>query len=94
VPLAKNAAGYRFIVFDYKSAHRAYRVVDQSDEGRADILFIRAAAVSKFFDAASKKKFHAETPDCILMVDAAENEYEADVFFLVGGDYRKEFVDY
>lgn len=93
-PRTNTVAGYRLVVFDLKSANWAYRIVDQSEEGQAGTVFIRAAAISKFFDEASKRKFHAEMPECILMVDAAENEYEADIIFLAGADYRKEPVDY
>lgn len=94
VPTTNTVAGYRLLVFDLKSANWAYRVVDQSEEGRAGTVFIRAVAVSKFFDEASRRKFHAEMPDCILIVDAAESEYEADIIFLAGGEFRKEPVDY
>ncbi len=55
---------------------------------------IQKVPVSKFFDGTSKKKFQVQTTDAILMIDSAENEYEADVYFWANNKFQQEPVDY
>jgi hypothetical protein len=42
----------------------------------------------------SKRKFQVHATEGILMVDSAEQEYEADVYFWPNGRYQQEPVDY
>jgi hypothetical protein len=42
----------------------------------------------------SRRKFQPQATEGILMVDSAEHEYEADVYFWPNGRYRHEPVDY
>jgi len=43
---------------------------------------------------ASKKKFQIQAVELVLMVDSAENEYEADVYFCSNDLFRQQWVDY
>jgi hypothetical protein len=67
--------------------------VEQSDSAGASNYFIRKVPASQFFSSESKKKFHLEASDCILMVDSAEQEYGADIYFWANGRYQHEPVD-
>ena len=95
VPQGHLHANYKFLVFSPKAGQQAYDmlVLDSGDSGAAN-LFIRAVRVSKFFNEASRTKFKVQTSECILFVDAAESEYETDVYFWTDGRYRQEPVDY
>jgi hypothetical protein len=46
------------------------------------------------FDEQSRRKFQVQANEGILLVDSAENEYEADVYFGANGRYQHEPVDY
>ena len=56
--------------------------------------FIQKVPGTEFFDEVSRNKFQVRTPDAILMVDSAENEYEADVYLWSNDKFRQEPVDY
>ncbi len=96
VPNAKADAGYRFIVFSQESGQTNYQltVLDKLDESGATNYFLRATPIGKFFDEASKKRFNAHAPNVILLFDAAEKEYEVDVYYWSGGHYKNDWVDY
>lgn len=87
--------GYRFLVFSPKDGQRSYemRVVD-SGESDGSHFFTCAVRMSKFFNKESRKKFQAYTSDGILLLDAAEQEYEVDVYFWANGNYQHQPVDY
>jgi hypothetical protein len=95
VPQGHADAGYKFLVFGPKAGQLSYemRAVDSGDSGAAN-FFIHRVRISKFFDEQSRKKFQAHTREGILLVDSAEKEYEADVYFWSGGSYRHQPVDY
>jgi len=88
-------AGYRFTVFTPNTGQPTYGVVpvEQSDSPGASNYFIRKVPASQFFSSESKKKFHLEAGDCILMVDSAEQEYGTDIYFWANGRYQHEPVD-
>jgi hypothetical protein len=96
VPVDHPDAGYRFLVFSRKTGQSSYEmmVVEQSDDHGASNYFIRKVLISKFFSEESKRKFQVQATEGILMVDSAEQEYEADVYFWSNGRYRQEPVDY
>jgi len=95
VPIDHPDAGYRFLVFSRKTGQTSYEplVVEKFDDHGASNFFIRNAPVTRFFDEESKKKFQVQATDTILMVDSAEREYEADIYFWSNGRYRQEPVD-
>jgi len=95
VPVDHPDAGYRFLVFSRKDGQSPYEatVVEQSDDKGASNYFIRKVPVSRFFDEASKKKFQVQAAEAILMVDSAEQEYEADLYFWSNGRFQQHPVD-
>ena len=95
VPEAHPDAGYRFLVFNRKTGQGSYEptVVEQSDRNGSSNCFIRKVTISEFFDAKSKKKFQVRAADAILMLDSAEREYEADIYFWSIGEFQQEPVD-
>ncbi|HLK04634.1 MAG TPA: hypothetical protein VKT53_09360 [Candidatus Acidoferrum sp.] len=94
VPAGHPDAGYRFLVFSRKDG-QSYEaaVVEQSDDKGASNYFIRSVPVSRFFGEASKKKFQVQAAEAILMVDSAEQEYEADLYFWSNGRFQQHPVD-
>ena len=70
------------------------KTVEQSGDSHPVGLFIRSVPIAKFFGEQSKRKFHVQTNEAILLVDAGENEYETDVYFWVTDHYQHETVDY
>jgi len=96
VPVDHPDGGYRFLVFSRKAEQPSYdtTVVEQSDDHGASNYFIRKVPISKFFSEESKKKFQVQASEGILMVDSAEQEYEADVYFWSKGSYQHQPVDY
>lgn len=96
VPKKQNGQGYKFLIFSPISGQPSYGMttLDESGDAGSGGLFIRTVGVSKFFDEKSKMKFQVQASEIILVVDSAENEYEADVYFLAKGGYRREPVDY
>jgi hypothetical protein len=96
VPCSQPDAGYRFVVFNPQPENSVYEelIVEKSDIHGASNFFIQKVSASKFFDVASKEKFQVQATEAILMVDSAENEYEADIFFWSRDRYRQEPVDY
>ena len=95
VPQGHKDAGYKFLVFSPKTWQPSYemRAVDSGDRGAAN-FFIHRVQISEFFDERSRKKFQAGTNEGILLVDSAEKEYGAEVYFWSGGSYLHQPVDY
>jgi len=95
VPVDHPDAGYRFLIFRRKSQQPSYEitVVDQFDDRGASNYFIRKVPINKFFSEESKKKFQVQAIEGILMVDSAEQEYEADVYFWSNGRFQQQPVD-
>jgi hypothetical protein len=96
VPQSHSGAGYKLLVFTPQTGQSPYemRVVEQSSDSGAANLFIHRVPISKFFDEESRKKFQAQTSDGILFADAAEKEYETDIYFWANGSYQHQPVDY
>jgi hypothetical protein len=95
VPQGHADSGYKFLVFSPKARQPSYemRAVDSGDSGAAN-FFIHRVRISKFFDEQSRKKFQARTSEGILLVDSAQKEYGAEVYFWSGGSYQHQSVDY
>ena len=83
------------MVFIRKTGQPSYEptVVEQSDDHGASNYFIRKVPISRFFNEESKRKFQVQATEAILMVDSAEQEYEADIYFWSNGRFRQESVD-
>jgi hypothetical protein len=96
VPIGNPDAGYRFLVFSQKTRESDYevRILDKLDESGSANYFLRRTPISKFFSEESKKRFHVQTVDVILLFDSAEKEYEVDVYYWSEGRYRHDPVDY
>jgi hypothetical protein len=95
VPRDHRNAGYRFLVFDPKADRQTYNMtlVEKSDDNGSSNFFIRAVPINKFFSEDSKRKFHVHVPECVLMIDSAEQEYEADLYFWLNGSYQHQSTD-
>jgi hypothetical protein len=95
VPRDHPDTGYRFVVFTIKSDQASYEAtsLEQSDSPGASSYFIRKVPASQFFSSESKKKFHLEATECILMIDSAEHEYGTDIYFWANGHFEHEPVD-
>jgi hypothetical protein len=96
VPVDHPDDGYKFLVFSRKTEATPYEtiLVEQSDDHGASNYFIRKVPIIDFFSAESKKKFQVQATEAIMMVDSAEQEYEADIYFWSNGSYRHQPVDY
>lgn len=97
VPVDHPDAGYRFLVFSRKAGQASYEttVVEKSHDHGASNYFIRGVPISDFFSEESKRKFQVRAAEAIVMVDSAEQEYEADIyFFWSNGRFRQEPIDY
>ncbi len=95
VPVDHPDAGYKLLVFSLKSEqpHQEMAVIEQSDNPGSSNYFIRKVSINDFFSAESKRKFQVQATDAILMVDSAEREYEADIYFWSNGRFRQKPVD-
>ena len=95
VPVDHPDAGYRFVVFSRKVGQPSYEatVVEKWDDKGASNFFIRKVPVSRFFNEESKTKFQVQAAEAILMVDSAETEYEADLYFWSNGRFQQHPVD-
>lgn len=95
VPKINPQSAYKFLIFTRLSGQQFYtsEVLDSGNTG-ADNFFIHAISLSKFFDKRSRLKFHAPSRDGILLVDAAENEYEVDVYFRADHIFTHQPIDY
>lgn len=95
VPIDHPNAGYRFLVFNRKTGQPSYEttVVEKSDDHGASNNFILKVPITRYFSEESKRKFQVQATDSILMVDSAEQEYEADIYFWSNGRFRREPVD-
>jgi hypothetical protein len=95
VPVSQPNAGYRFLVFSRKTGELSYEptVIEQFDDHGSSNYFIRKVSISDFFDAESKKKFQVQATEGIEMIDSAENEYGAEIYFWSNGHFRREPVD-
>lgn len=95
VPSSHSDAGYRFVVFSPKAEESSYEatIVEQFDDNGSSNYFIRKAPVRDFFNEESKRKFQVQASECIEMIDSAEKEYGAEIYFWSNGHFRHEPVD-
>jgi hypothetical protein len=95
IPKDHADTGYKFLVFSPNAGQPSYELgaVDSGGGGAAN-FFIYRIQIGKFFDERSKKKFRVHTSEGILLVDSAEKEYGAEVYFWSVGSYQHQPVDY
>ena len=96
VPRGHSDAGYKLIVFGPKTGQPSSElmVIEQSEDSGAANFFIHRVRINKFFGEQSRKKFHVQANDGILLADAEEKQYETDVYFWANGSYQHQPVDY
>jgi hypothetical protein len=96
VPRGHSDSGYKLAVFSPKTGLPSYEMmaVEQSGKSGAANFFIHTIPISKFFDEQSRKKFQVSTIEGILLADAAEKEYETDVYFWSNGSFQHQPIDY
>ncbi len=96
VPITQKARGYKFIVFNLQKGTRLYqpKVVDQSERAESEAFFIHTIAIGGFFDPHSQRKFQVQAQEGVLLIDASEKEYEADVYFWGAGRFHSQPIDY
>ena len=87
--------GYKLLVFSPKAGQPSYemRALDSGESGASN-FFIHTVPMSKFFDGKSRKQFRAYASEGILLVDAAEQEYEINLYFWANGTYQHQPIDY
>jgi hypothetical protein len=93
VPASNSDTGYRLLVFTPGNQGH-FRIVEKSDEIGASNFFIHQTRLAKAFGPEWAKKIQINTSDGILFVDSGKSEYEADVYFWTGSQYRHEPIDY
>jgi hypothetical protein len=95
VPADSPDTAYKLLVFtrDANQPAETLRIVEQWDKGGASNYFIHQIKIKDFFNSGWVRKLHVKTKDGILFVDAAETEYEADIYFWADGQYRHEPTD-
>lgn len=62
--------------------------------GNPSNFYIQGMPVNKVFDRAARRRFRAIGRDFVLVVDAGDNEYEADAYFWTGKRFASEPIDY
>jgi hypothetical protein len=95
VPVGRDIPGYKLIVFNSEGSKHSYfvRVVDESKDANSTAFFIHTIRIGAFFDPQSKKKFNVQAQEGILLIDAGNREYEADVYFWTAGSYHCQPID-
>jgi len=96
VPIDKPDSAYRLVIFTLSgdTALGSLETADQWDNGGAANYFIRRVVIAKVFSAEWIRKLKVTAKDGVMSVEAAENEYGADVFFRTNGQYRHEPIDH
>jgi hypothetical protein len=96
VPRNGGSQAYRLIAFSPGNNVRTYTsdVIERWDQGGSSQYFIHGIQIDKVFSAKWVSKLHVKAREGFLFVDAAESEYEANVYFWADGHYRHEPIDY
>lgn len=84
---SETEVGFRLVVFTRKVGLSSYEatVVERSNGHGPSNYFIRKVPIGRFFNEESKREFQVQATEGILMVDSAEQEYEADIYFWSNG---------
>jgi hypothetical protein len=82
--------GYRIIAVDHESRTV---VVEASDDQDSSNYFLHGVLTSRYFSREKAKKFRPQAKDSFLVIDSAEQEYGADLYFWTEGHFRTEPVD-
>ena len=94
VPRKTSAKGYRLLILTRLDGHYRLREAEASKSADPANFFVHDVPVSRFFDLNAQRKFNIRFPDGIVLVDSGRNENESDIFFLSGGAYHSQPVDY
>ena len=88
-------SGYRLMVFNRPEGKPLYEPVEieHSSEPGSSNYFIHKVVLTDFLNEEAKKKYSAQAPEGILLIDSAEQKYKAAVYFFSNGSYRHEPVD-
>ena len=90
VPREHPDSGYRIIAVANQNQPI---VVEASEDHGSSNYFLRKVRTADYFDREKTKKFKPQTKDSFLVIDSAEEEYGADLYFWTEGHFRKEPVD-
>jgi hypothetical protein len=87
-------AGYKLIAFSRPEGKPLYEPseIEHSNDPGSSNYFIGKVVLSDIFGEQSKKKYKAQAPEGILLVDSAEQKHEANVYFLSDNAWRREPV--
>jgi hypothetical protein len=92
VPRSGATQAYRLVAFGPRTYTPDF--IERSDQGGSSQYFIHEVQIDKVFSAKWVGKLHVKAREGFLFVDAAESEYQADVYFWADGQYRHEPIDY
>ena len=95
---------YVFLLVPLKREDSGYRVIAVGDESRAEVIeswdgegssnyFLQKVRTADYFSREKAKKFQPQSKDSFLLIDSAEHEYGADLYFWTGGRFRNDPVD-
>ena len=90
VPRERPDYGYRVIAVGEKN--RAV-IVETSDSRGSSNYFLQKVRTSDYFNREKAERFRPQSKDSFLVIDSAEREYGADLYFWTDGRFRKEPVD-
>jgi len=88
-------SGYKLIVYNRPEGKPLYEAaeIEHSDDPGASNYFIRKVVLADVFNDEAKKKYNAQSPEGILLINSAEQKREAAVYFLSNNAWRHEPVD-
>lgn len=87
--------GYKFLIFSRTAGELFESVTAEEWNGKgAGNYFLHAEPITRWFDRSWIRRLHVQVTDGVLLVDSAETEFEADLYFWVNGKFRHEWVDY
>jgi hypothetical protein len=87
--------GNRFLIFGSTAGQSRHelRLVERDETAEAGNFFVRTIQLGEFFSQQWIEKLGSAVKAGILFLDAAEQEYEADVYYRTQGRYQHEPID-
>lgn len=88
--------GNQFLVFGRRAGKSSYQLmlVERSDAAEARNFFVRRIQIGDVFNQQWIKRLGVGAKEGLLLVDAGEQEYEADIYYWAQGRYQHEPIDY
>jgi hypothetical protein len=88
--------GNQFLIFGRRAGKSSYQLMlaERSDAAEAGNFFVRGIQIGDFFNHQWIKRLGVGAKDGVLLVDAGEQEYEADVYYWTQSRYQHQPVDY